>query len=30
MINVGEFGKRIKNLRKASNLTHDMIAEYLS
>lgn len=30
MINVGEVGKRIKNLRKASNLTQDMIAEYLS
>lgn len=30
MINVGEVGKRIKNLRKASNLTQDMIAEYLA
>ena len=30
MINVGEVGKRIKNLRKALNLTQDMIAEYLS
>lgn len=30
MINVGEVGKRIKNLRKASNLTQDIIAEYLS
>ena len=27
MINVGEVGKRIKNLRKASNLTQDIIAE---
>ena len=30
MINVGDVGKRINILRKASNLTHDMIAEYLS
>lgn len=30
MINVGEVGKRIKTLRKASNLTQDMIAEYLA
>lgn len=30
MINIGEVGKRIKNLRKASYLTQDMIAEYLS
>ena len=30
MINVGEVGKRIKNLWKASNLTQDMIAEYLA
>lgn len=30
MINVGEVGKRIKNLRKALNLTQDMIVEYLS
>lgn len=30
MINVGEVGKRIKNLRKASNLTQDMIVEYLA
>lgn len=30
MLNVGEVGKRIKNLRKTSNHTQDMIAEYLS
>lgn len=30
MINVGEVGKRIKNLRKALNFTQDMIAEYLA
>ena len=30
MINVSEVGKRIKNLRQASYLTQDRIAEYLS